>query len=436
MMNLSSLSKAHLSVTLSIVTIFANLIGHEMGVLSTLSMSVFLILGVLLSAASFWYINVSDKKIERLQNIVLAVAQGDYEARVIGIDERGNFGNLMRAINELIDRSDSYVRETTAAMTAISHNRYTRPIIEVGMVGALLHGAKAMNCAINMMGNKVAEFRRVTNHFETQVHNIVSSLGAASDALSSTAGQMDSTANDTSQKATIVAAAAEEASANVQTVAAAAEQLSASVTCIEKQMQHTSSITQNAVSRIIETQDSVRGLSEAATKIGTVVKLIADISDQTNLLALNATIEAARAGEAGKGFAVVAQEVKALAAQTGRATSDIAAQISGIQNATHQAADHFVEVENIVRDVNSTTASIAHAMQEQMHAISEIANSVTQASIGAQEVTTHIHDVSHAAGQTLCAATDLLHSAGNLSEESTTLKNEVNHFLHEMRKVV
>jgi methyl-accepting chemotaxis protein len=49
----------------------------------------------------------------------------------------------------------------------------------------------------------------------------------------------------------------------------------------------------------------------------------------TNLLALNATIEAARAGESGRGFAVVASEVKALAAQTAKATEEIGARPRG-----------------------------------------------------------------------------------------------------------
>ena len=91
-----------------------------------------------------------------------------------------------------------------------------------------------------------------------------------------------------------------------------------------------------AVEEAQRTDALVRGLVEAGSRIGDVVKLIKDIASQTNLLALNATIEAARAGEAGRGFAVVAGEVKNLATQTGKATDEIAAQIVAVQNATQR----------------------------------------------------------------------------------------------------
>jgi methyl-accepting chemotaxis protein len=68
------------------------------------------------------------------------------------------------------------------------------------------------------------------------------------------------------------------------------------------------------------TRTMVEVLILSTQKIGETMGLIQTIAAQTNLLALNATIEAARAGDAGKGFAIVAGEVKALAAQTSKAT--------------------------------------------------------------------------------------------------------------------
>ena len=95
-------------------------------------------------------------------------------------------------------------------------------------------------------------------------------------------------------------------------------------------------IAAEAVTQAKMTDGRIAELIRATARIGDVVKLINAIAEQTNLLALNATIEAARAGAAGKGFAVVAQEVKALAAQTAKATNEIGQQIAAVQAATQE----------------------------------------------------------------------------------------------------
>ena len=103
-------------------------------------------------------------------------------------------------------------------------------------------------------------------------------------------------------------------------------------------------------------QVTIARLSEAAGKVDKVTSLISEIAGQTNLLALNATIEAARAGDAGRGFAVVASEVKSLAEQTARATSEIAQQITEIQQATQQSVESIGAIGEVIRHVETNSA--------------------------------------------------------------------------------
>src|SRR5205809_4456346 len=137
--------------------------------------------------------------------------------------------------------------------------------------------------------------------------------------------------------------------------------MAVSINEIGRQVANSNRIANEAVDQAQKTDARIAELSLAANRIGDVTQLITSIAEQTNLLALNATIEAARAGEAGRGFAVVAQEVKALAAQTAKATSEISVQIAEIQTATNDSVTAIKEISSTIGNISQITATIATA---------------------------------------------------------------------------
>ena len=155
----------------------------------------------------------------------------------------------------------------------------------------------------------------------------------------------------------------------------------------------------------------INALSQAASRIGDVIKLITSVAEQTNLLALNATIEAARAGEAGRGFAVVAQEVKALAAQTAKATDEIGIQIAGMQTATQEAVGSIKMISSTIGKISEITSAISAAIEEQGAATQEISGNIQRTADGTTQVAGTIAEVSQGANQTGAASSQLLSSA-------------------------
>jgi methyl-accepting chemotaxis protein len=196
-------------------------------------------------------------------------------------------------------------------------------------------------------------------NFDKSVTGSLNTLAAAATEMQSMAESMSATAEETQRQSTAVAAASEQASTNVQTVASASEELSSSIGEISRQVAESSRITQTAVHEAGKTNAEIKGLAEAAQRIGEVVSLINDIASQTNLLALNATIEAARAGEMGKGFAVVASEVKSLANQTAKATEEISSKISEMQNATGNSVKAIEAITGTITQINEIATTIA-----------------------------------------------------------------------------
>lgn len=276
---------------------------------------------------------------------------------------------------------------------------------------------------------KRAEMRRLADTFKSSVGRVIENLSSSASELQDTAKSMSATAEQTNSLAVSVASASEEASANVQTVASASEELTASIGEITRQIAESNAISNRAVQTAEATNGKVAELDEGAAKIGNIISLIQDIAEQTNLLALNATIEAARAGDAGKGFAVVASEVKNLASQTAKATEEIAAQVAAMQGSTAQTVTAIEEITGVIRQISENAGGIASAVEQQNASTQEISRNVQEAAAGTNEVTTTISDVRTGAESTGAAASQVLSRAQALSEQSQTLRTEVERFL-------
>jgi methyl-accepting chemotaxis protein len=258
---------------------------------------------------------------------------------------------------------------------------------------------------------------------------IITSLSSASSELEGTARSLSDNAGNTTRLATVVANASEDASNNVQSVASATEELASSVREISAQVQESNRIAASAVKQADETDSRINALSQAANRIGDVIKLITSVAEQTNLLALNATIEAARAGEAGRGFAVVAQEVKALAAQTAKATDEIGIQIAGMQTATQEAVGSIKMISSTIGKISEITSAISAAIEEQGAATQEISGNIQRTAAGTTQVAGTIAEVSQGANQTGAASSQLLSSAKQLSDSTNSLQSEIDGFL-------
>ncbi len=283
-----------------------------------------------------------------------------------------------------------------------------------------------------------AEQRRVA--VEDHILNFENHVSGALGELANASAQMDGTSESmlriAERSATGVHSAevaSGEASNNVSGIAAATEELSASISEIGRQVAHSSAISQRAVRETQQTDQTVQGLAESATRIGAVVSLISGIAAQTNLLALNATIEAARAGDAGKGFAVVASEVKSLATQTAKATEEIAAQITHVRGVTEDAVNAIKQIRATIDEVNSVATNITVAVQQQGEAIQEIARNTQLAADRTRDASLGVKAVSEGTSETTRSAEAVKTAAGALGKQAARLREQVDGFMARIR---
>ncbi len=254
------------------------------------------------------------------------------------------------------------------------------------------------------------------------------SLAGAAQELSAVSNQIAASAEEGSAQATVVSQSAEEVSSNVQTVAAGTEQMGAAIMEIARSAADAARVAGGGVLTAQSASETIRKLGHSSGEITNVLKTITAIAEQTNLLALNATIEAARAGDAGKGFAVVAGEVKDLAQETAKATSDISARIEAIQQDAAAAVEAVTEIAAVIDETNQYATTIAAAVEEQSATTNEMTRNVAEAASSANDIASNISGVAQSSQVTNEGVAQTRTSADDLARMSAELQQIVSRF--------
>ncbi|WP_206603141.1 GAF domain-containing protein [Leptolyngbya ohadii] len=319
----------------------------------------------------------------------------------------------------------------TAVRPALAGDLTVRAPVTDSEVGTI---ADAYNNTLNSLRQTVTQMQTAAN----QVAQTSQANNTAINQLALQAQHQLQALEQVFAQVQAMAVSTQNVEADAQQVEAAVQQANQIVMAGDAAIDRTVDEMEDIRATVIETSIRLRRLSESSQKISRVVSLIGQFTTQTQLLALNATIEATRAGDFGRGFAVVADEVRSLARQSASAATEIEQLVQEIQASTAEVA---TAMETGIEQVSSGTTVVIEA-REYLNAIvnataqiSQLVAGITQATQAqaqqSQSVTQTMQDVaaianrtSQDAGTISASFQDLLAMAQDLQSKSEQFKAE------------
>jgi twitching motility protein PilJ len=282
-----------------------------------------------------------------------------------------------------------------------------------------------------------------------QLRTVVGHMQEAVSQMSSSAHEIQTTAEHLAHGSTMQAtqivessAALDEMAVSIQDVsehasrsATVAEQALANAKQGARAVQNTIQGMQRIRTQVQETAARIKQLGERSQEINEIVQLIGDIADRTSVLALNASIEAALAGEAGQGFAIVAQEVERLAQRATAATRQIASLVTTIQGETSAAVTamedsthEVVQDSRLADQAGQTLGEIESVSARLAELIQSISLAAKQQARGSENLSKAMGEISEVTQQMAAGTTQAAVSINNLATLADELRSAVSAF--------